>query len=486
MMMCEAQPISWTGTGDDPKVVCLTLPEGMSWLTMKSRHFFVRSRYEELWGKVDALFCLWKEDAEQSAKEDAEQTQPIQRVLVLGNTGIGKTVSLNYFLRRALEKEYRVLFETREMRYFFHDGTVEWEQLSSGKLGHYRSNRSVLLLVDHQQGQPPPFCAAFTVAPVSPDPANYKEWRKNRCFQLWMPLTTRSEVLAMNKIEPRLKDGLLRDLLAEFGPIPRQLFEKNREAAKKLLLAKVASFDFGKCRTLGMLDSGELPESKEGLSWWVLHVTTEDLLVASKINWATPWVMHKVLERYRGQKLADLEHLVADELSRPASLHEPDGEFEYWACHKIASGCKVKVWDPFYEKGKCKLNESTGWALELAANDVVLTSRIVDVADLVTKPGVMFYSQSVNQPLCDAAVVFHNELLLFQMTIGKEHGLSKTTLDSYCKAAKDAQLDRVRFIFVVPFRNKFSVSLDQVQLSGKFEKDFVSLHVAELSPSLYH
>ncbi len=36
-----------------------------------------------------------------------------------------------------------------------------------------------------------------------------------------------------------------------------------------------------------MLSSGELPESKEGLSWWVLHVTTEDLRGPSRIDWAT-------------------------------------------------------------------------------------------------------------------------------------------------------------------------------------------------------
>ncbi len=61
-----------------------------------------------------------------------------------------------------------MLFETRERRFYFHDGTVEWEELSGIELARHRYYRSVLLLVDHQQGQPPPFCAAFTVAPVSP------------------------------------------------------------------------------------------------------------------------------------------------------------------------------------------------------------------------------------------------------------------------------------------------------------------------------
>ena len=95
----------------------MTLPEGMSWLTLRSRHLFVRSRYRELWDHISAEFCIWK---------DTNVPNANQRVLLLGNTGIGKTAAINYFLRRALEAEYRVLVETRERRYYFHDRTVEW------------------------------------------------------------------------------------------------------------------------------------------------------------------------------------------------------------------------------------------------------------------------------------------------------------------------------------------------------------------------
>ncbi len=204
---------------------------------------------------------------------------------MLGNTGIGKTVSLNYFLRRVLQRGYRVLFETREMRYFFHDGTVEWEMLSQKELETFRYYRSVLLLVDHQQGQPPPFCDAFIVAPVAPDAVTCSEWHKNRCFRLWMPLTTCAEVMAMNQIEPRLDEGLLREWMAECGPIPRHLFEKDRKSAERLVSSKIAAFDFAKCRTLGLLQSGELPDT-----WDVLHVTTKDLRSPSRVNWASPWV----------------------------------------------------------------------------------------------------------------------------------------------------------------------------------------------------
>jgi hypothetical protein len=39
-------------------------------------------------------------------------------ILIMGNSGIGKTFSMNYYIVQALRKNYPVLIETREMRYF--------------------------------------------------------------------------------------------------------------------------------------------------------------------------------------------------------------------------------------------------------------------------------------------------------------------------------------------------------------------------------
>ncbi len=176
--------------------------------------------------------------------------------------------------------------------------------------------------------------------------------------------------------------------------------------------------------------------------------------------------------------------MITEELSRPSALHAPDGEFEYWSCHVIASDRSVDLWDPYYDGGQCKFKKSVNKAsIQLPANDVVLIRTIANVTELVKHPGAIFYSQISNEPLCDAAAVLNNELLLFQMTIGKDHSLKEQTLRSCCKAAKEAQLQRVRFVFVVPHLNNFCVKGAQIRL---FDTDFglpVALHVAEVRPS---
>jgi hypothetical protein len=149
----------------------------------------------------------------------------------------------------------------------------------------------------------------------------------------------------------------------------------------------------------------------------------------------------------------------------------------------IAGGRKIELWDPFYNAGQCKLKSSSKPFIQLPANDVVLIRTIANVTELVKSPGVIFYSQLSNEPLCDAAAVLNNELLLFQMTIGKEHSLKEVTFRNYCKAAKDAKLQNVRFVFVVPHRNNFCVKAAQIQF---FSTDLglpVALHVAEVRPS---
>jgi hypothetical protein len=451
----------------------------MTWLTIDSGNLFVRSRYEELWQLIEQEFLVWREPP-------GAVTNRNERILILGNTGIGKTAALNYFLRCALKKKYRVMFETRERRFYFHDDTMEWELISDRDLRQPSGDRSVLLLVDHQQDRSPVWRDAFTVAPVSPDPANYKEFKKNRCLRLWMPLTSKSELIAMNDVEPQLTDKVLLERLEQFGPIPRLVFEKetNQEGISVDLEGKVKAFDFVKCCESNMLCTGELPEEKDGLSWWILHVTTENLKVPGKINWATPQIMHRVLERFRGTRLKQLESEIAAQLNQPRALHAPDGEFEYWSCHVIASGRRVETWEPYYEGGQCKLRQSSKKHFELPANDVVLIRTIADVAVLVKQPGKMFYSQLSNEPLCDAAAVHNNELLLFQMTIGQEHNFKKASWRNYCKAAKQAGIGCIRFVFVVPHRNNFRVSKDQV---NTFSEDKFGLptflEIAEVCPS---
>jgi hypothetical protein len=68
------------------------------------------------------------------------------------------------------------------------------------------------------------------------------------------------------------------------------------------------------------------------------------------------------------------------------------------------------------------------------------------------------------------------------MTIGRTHGFRLPAWKTYCAGAKAAGLEKVRFLFVVPFKDNFLVPREQCQT---FELDFgidVSLEVVEMAP----
>jgi hypothetical protein len=187
---------------------------------------------------------LWDELDQLYRASLARSSLRTRRVLILGTPGIGKTASMSYFLHRALNAGYKVLFETRETRFYFHDGIVESEPLEERALSRVRSDPAVFFLVDHQQDRPPPFVDAFTVAAMSPDQRNYKEFIKNRCRPYFAPLPSEREVIAMNSVWPQLSSEELQSCLECYGPIPRRVFGDDQTWFQDDLATKISSFNY--------------------------------------------------------------------------------------------------------------------------------------------------------------------------------------------------------------------------------------------------
>jgi hypothetical protein len=202
-----------------------------------------------------------------------------------------------------------------------------------------------------------------------------------------------------------------------------------------------------------------LPKEFEGLSWTVLHITTVDYKTVSAITWASRSVMQEALELHYGRQLQKLEQIIAEGLDHPAQLHDVDGEFQYWACHKLAAGGTWPV---------AKYKEDMHWEndgdLQLSNRKVQLVSRIPSVSTMVQQHGHLHYSTLANERLCDAAMVDGATLFLFQMTIGKTHNFNQRRWSEFCTEALGARLTCVRFIYVIPHKDRFSIPQEQVRL----------------------
>ena len=184
-----------------------TLPQKFEWFSLDhSKQLIVRPCYDLVWREIESEYLDFR------YKLMNYKETKFNRILVMGNSGIGKTVSMNYYIVQALRKNYPVLIETRALRYFIDSGSddVQYEKLHSLRgLVDKRDDPSVLLFHDHQANTEPPLLdtGAFTVAPVSPAQANIKEFSKHKCRELWMPLPKLEEMIAMKTvIAPDMQD----------------------------------------------------------------------------------------------------------------------------------------------------------------------------------------------------------------------------------------------------------------------------------------
>eukprot|EP01124_Arcella_intermedia_P009693 TRINITY_DN1632_c0_g1_i9.p1 TRINITY_DN1632_c0_g1~~TRINITY_DN1632_c0_g1_i9.p1 ORF type:complete len:526 (-),score=14.96 TRINITY_DN1632_c0_g1_i9:400-1977(-) len=459
----------------------LTLPEGLSWPFVDSEYLFVKEYYDRLWNIIKAEY--------DALQQPTAKVSALTRILGLGNPGIGKTAFLNYILYEAIKMGIPVLAETRTLRFYFEGGKVEIEavKLTGTRLLYKSLDRRVLILHDHQpDSEPPTPKPAFgvpplIVAPVSPDPKYFHEFSK-RCKTIWFPLSTESEIIAMNSITPKLGRVELERRLALYGPIPRSIFDSEQEARKKTLLAKIQEFDVGR-RFESMINKGELPEEKDGLSWWVVHVNgRNDFSGVESVRWATESIRLRVWENIEQERSSELENYVACAFLAP-SLYGPGpaSEYQRWAAMKIAGGTKIDI--QHIQKPKFKdsmtnpiptekdteaaglipeISESVLMSVQLPRSSIVQV-RNLDLNTVLEYRDRVCYSTDPQEELCDAVVVVGKTLVLLQMTKGKTHSIKATALNSWVEQVvqknkpdpKSPVIQRILLVFVVPFRHNF-------------------------------
>ena len=196
--------------------------------------------------------------------------------------------------------------ETRLSRYFFEPGKDDvWrESVSLGKeLERLRVDPSLLLFHDHLARIEPPLldAGAFTVAAVSPDVINYKEYVKHKCMKIWLPLPSQEEIRGMKQvINPNMSDEELDERISKVGRNVRLIFGPNFQETLEELNRKIESFDVSSFLKSRMSYEAMLPSDKNGLSWWVVNVdASSDLQRPGNIFWASKYIEHEVLSSLR-------------------------------------------------------------------------------------------------------------------------------------------------------------------------------------------
>ena len=449
-----------------------TLPPGFEWFALdSSRELIVRLCYDLVWQEIENAFLDWR------SKRLVGKEIKYNRVLILGNSGIGKTASLNFYIVQAVRKKYPVLIETREMRYFIDSGSddVLSEEIGViGSLSSKRKDKSVLFFVDHQPNSEPPSLdtGAFAVAPVSPAQANMKEFSKHKCRELWMPLPKLEEMIAMKTvIAPDMQDDDFQKRLNLVGCMPRLIFASDFRNVKVKLNTRILEFDVNSFITSSMFTRGLIPRDHDGLSWWIVRVSgQENLEYPLTISWGSDFIRDRVLETQASKDINILREASCSMLKSPFADMRPSGYYEKWCVYSLAAG---KV-----------LNSKTGdiksEIVKLEAHKVIVRSTTPAFKELSDHINQIYYCAGVNNPTYDAAVLYRpnangkSQLLLIQVTIGKTHGDFPES-SPIVKEAKQQDVP-VRYIFIVPSSNYLRLT--------KKQKLKQSIEVCEWNPCL--
>ena len=425
------------------------------------------------------------------------------RCLIIGQPGIGKSVSLNVYIRMAIKDGIDVIVETRSDRYFISKDSndILEEPLGGTELIAYRSASDVLIFHDNPYNKDPPLLdnQGYVIAAVTPDYSSFSYFIKQPTLQLWMPLPTLSEIHAMNSLSPHpLSDEIITKRVETVGPLIRYVLtdedKYNMHCEKMVHVAKNFSFSDD---VISFLNTGYIPNNRAGLAWILFLIeATVDYRKPSKIEWVSNDIRYKALFGSNLVNVKKVEMYLLTTLDDPLQIEQPTGFYEYWVFKKLAYG------DTILEPKSCVTNKPTDEIGPTTIRTVKisltmpLTNRVLSIKDLKENLSLLFYPLKTGNPYVDAAALIKKEegkfeLLLFQATIGSTHkdisSVNKKRLNNkkeeitiINKAKKHNDIVSIRFIFIVPYLNKFVLS----SMQKKFRPDGVSVEIAEMRPHL--
>eukprot|EP00026_Physarum_polycephalum_P003209 Phypoly_transcript_03219.p1 GENE.Phypoly_transcript_03219~~Phypoly_transcript_03219.p1 ORF type:complete len:546 (+),score=48.84 Phypoly_transcript_03219:883-2520(+) len=342
---------------------------------------------------------------------DQFKAQDLQRVLIVGNPGIGKSWFLFYILKVLIQHgSLCTIFQTQNGHWWaFHaNGSVQYGTSQGSIPLELLEDENTWYLADTLE----PVGSAKTIFVSSPCKEHYKEFQKRRnTITRFMPIWTLSELEECSGItNPQQPLSEVRRLFARWGGIARFVLEKQDDVNQALLdQAIVASNLQSIKRSVGELDTPDTNSHK------VLHMVVDSTYKKYKMQLASKYVATKIFELFEENNRQEVLKFISSDSVDPRTKSLRGDLFEGYSHNQFIQGGTFKI-----------RNLDTGEESELTLQSRNLR-KFIACEDLgYLRPGMYAVPESTIFETVDSVILAPN--YFFQMTVSQEHAISASGL----------------------------------------------------------
>eukprot|EP00158_Paraphelidium_tribonemae_P001817 Partr_v1_DN24849_c2_g2_i1_m29800 putative crinkler (CRN) family protein len=340
----------------------------------------------------------------------------INKAIITGTPGIGKSLFLIYLLWKLVKDGKRVLLIYHpDIIYFDGKGGVfELENVPS-VVDHSFWKADLFCLFDAKEKFPSdlgrlPYGRCAFVLSTSPRREMVNDFKKPPIPQVfYMPIWSQAELETISTAFPGVADW--QERFSVLGGIPRYVFEITNQSATDILQAACKQCDLKDCIKIVGLDSSITDKSKVVHS--LVHITSTHPFTKSSVTYASETALDIIVANKGAEAKHKMAELLESSAGNPLTASLCGYIFEPYAFELLEKGgdftCRQLV------HGNKKLKPA----------DTVLTippstRMVADKVELAQNQNKLYIPKTKNYTAIDAWIP---GIGAFQMTVGKTHDI---------------------------------------------------------------
>jgi hypothetical protein len=353
----------------------------------------------------------------------------IQKAIITGTPGIGKSLFLIYLLWQLVKKRQRVLFIYHPFSIYY-DENGDVLQFESGRLpsdiDYSFWNDTLWCLFDAKfkeeadLGHLPVGLSTFILS-TSPRRGMVNDFKKPPVPQtFYMPIWTETELAVIAPLFPN-SDNEWRERFRILGGIPRHVLEDTKDSPTAILGAACKKCSLDNCIEEIGIDSAITDKSKVIHS--LVHITSAPPFETSSVCYASQAALNIIVQHKEQKARLRMRDLLASCEGNPLTAALCGYIFEQYAIELLEKGGEFPCRQLFHGNKKIKPDDMT---LQLQSSNKIVADRVMHNQTL----NQLYVPKTKNYTAIDAWIP---GVGAFQITISEKHGIKGQAEDDLAK-----------------------------------------------------